>query len=120
MRRSLVSLLDGTVSLQFGAPEESAQFLEDGLVRLRSPAADKDQLPNAARLFNDSDTYEVERYLEDFMSVFAVLAEVEAGRGREALEKAIRRVDPEALKNNAEQPLEAALTANVLEPEGGS
>ena len=115
LRRSLVSLLDGTVSLQFGAPEESAQFLEDGLVRLRSPAADKDQLPNAARLFNDSDTYEVERYLEDFMSVFAVLADVEAGRGREALEKAIRRVDPEALKNNAEQPLEAALTANVLE-----
>ena len=115
LRRSLVSLLDGTVSLQFGVPEESAQFLEDGLVRLRSPAADKDQLPNAARLFNDSDTYEVERYLEDFMSVFAVLADVEAGRGREALEKAIRRVDPEALKNNAEQPLEAALTANVLE-----
>jgi tetratricopeptide (TPR) repeat protein len=115
LRRSMVSLLDGTVSLQFGAPEESAQFLEDGLVRLRSQAADKDQLPDAARLFNDSDTYEVERYLEDFMSVFAVLADVEAGRGREALEKAIRRVDPEALKNGAEQPLEAALTAHVLE-----
>ena len=49
------------------------------------------------------------------MSVFAVLADVEAGRGKEALEKAIRRVDPEALKANAEQPLEAALTANVLE-----
>jgi tetratricopeptide (TPR) repeat protein len=115
LRRSMVSLLDGTVSLQYGAPEESAQFLEDGLVRLRSQAAEKDQLPDAARLFNDSDTYEVERYLEDFMSVFAVLADVEAGRGKEALEKAIRRVDPEALKTNAEQPLEAALTANVLE-----
>jgi len=115
LRRSMVSLLDGTISLQFGVPDRSADFLEDGLVRLRSQAIEKEQLPNAARLFNDSDTYEVERYLEDFMSVFAVLADVEAGRGREALEKAIRRVDPEALKNGAEQPLEAALTANVLE-----
>ncbi|MEI8155084.1 MAG: hypothetical protein WCG92_26425, partial [Hyphomicrobiales bacterium] len=49
--RSMVSLLDGAVSLQFGAPEESARFLEDGLVRLRSQAAEKDQLPDAARLF---------------------------------------------------------------------
>jgi tetratricopeptide (TPR) repeat protein len=115
LRRSMVSLLDGAVSLKYGAPEESARFLDEGLLRLRSRAVDADVRPDAVSLFNDSDTFEVERYLEDFMSVFAVLADVEAGKGVESLKKAIRRVDAESLKGKDDLPAQEVLTADLLE-----
>lgn len=115
LRRSMVSLLDGTVSLHFGAPDDSARFLEQGLQRLRSRTADTDAGPDAISLFNDSDTFEVDRYLEDFMSVFSVLADIEAGRPAEALEKAIRRVDPMVLKDEDEVPLQDLITDEALQ-----
>lgn len=115
LRRSMVSLLDGAVSLKYGVPEESSRFLEEGLSRLRSRSADADVSPDAAQLFNDSDTFEVERYLEDFMSVFAVLADIEAGRGAEALRKSIRRVDPDALKGEDDLPPDKVFTVDILE-----
>jgi tetratricopeptide (TPR) repeat protein len=115
LRRSMVSLLDGTVSLQFGAPDDSARFLEQGLQRLRSRAADTDARPDALSLFNDSDTFEVERYLEDFMNVFAVLADIEAGRPADGLEKAIRRVDPFVLEDKKDVALQDLIAAEILQ-----
>ncbi len=115
LRRSMVSLLDGTVSLHLGVPDDSARFLEQGLQRLRSRAADTDVRPDALSLFNDSDTFEVERYLEDFMSVFAVLADIEAGRPADALEKAIRRVDPLVFKDKKDTPLQDVISDEILQ-----
>jgi tetratricopeptide (TPR) repeat protein len=111
----MVSLLDGAVSFHFGVPDDSARFLEQGLQRLRSRAADTDARPDAINLFNDADTYEVERYLEDFMSVFAVLADIDAGRPAEALTKAIRRVDPLAFNGKEEMPLEQVISEDLLQ-----
>lgn len=115
LRRSMVSLLDGAVSLHFGVPEDSARFLEQGLKRLRSRAADTDVRPDALSLFNDSDTFEVERYLEDFMSVFAVLADIEAGLPAAALEKVIRRVDPLVFKDKNDVPIQDVISAEILQ-----
>jgi tetratricopeptide (TPR) repeat protein len=115
LRRSMVSLLDGTVSLHFGAPDDSARFLEQGLQRLRSRAADTDARPDAISLFNDSDTFEVERYLEDFMSVFAVLADIEAGRPADGLEKAIRRVDPLVFNDQEIVSLQDVISDELLQ-----
>lgn len=115
LRRSMVSLLDGALSLQFGAPDDSARFLEQGLQRLKSQAVDNDDWPDAVKLFNDSDSFEVERYLEDFMSVFAVLADIEAGRPADALEKAMRRVDPRVFADGRASRLQDIIADDMLQ-----
>lgn len=95
LRRSMVSLLDGILSLHFGRPEAAADFLDAGLTRLQSEGGSAEHLPNAARLFTDSDTFEMEVLLKDFFAVFAVLAEVDSGRPRDALLTALERLAPD-------------------------
>jgi tetratricopeptide (TPR) repeat protein len=98
-RQAMTLCAEAALALHFGHPAAAAEQMK-AAVRAADeglPTQQTEGLPNAAQLLNQADGFEAKVALRDSMRAFKALADVAAGRQREALRECLGVLVPESM-----------------------
>jgi hypothetical protein len=94
-RRMMTRFVEAAFTLRFGEPAAAAEQMETALQIAAGGGAGGGPL-DAARLMKQADGFDAQVTLRDSIRAFKSLGDAAAGRGREALDAALRILAPEA------------------------